>query len=140
MRIPFSVGVVGLSDHLSAIEQIRDRLPLEVYVRVNAYKRVVEYYSDEELRRIRTIDPYFDLNRQAYDSFGKPCRAGQNSFTVDEHGDARRCHFVDEPIGNIYGDDIFAKLAHARTVAVAATSATSTGLNSSSIHCTAKIF
>lgn len=110
MEIRFSVGVVGLRDNLSAIEQIRHRLPADIYVWVNAYKRVPDYYSDEELRRIRTVDPYFDLNRRAYDSFGKPCRAGQTSFTVDEHGNARRCHFVDEPIGNIYSDDIFAKL------------------------------
>lgn len=110
LGIRFSVGAVGLREHLSAIEMLRHRLNREIYLWVNAYKRVADYYTSEEVQRIRSVDPYFDLNRHAYDSFGKPCGTGETSFTVDERGDARRCHFVDEPIGNIYSDDVFAIL------------------------------
>jgi MoaA/NifB/PqqE/SkfB family radical SAM enzyme len=38
-------------------------------------------------------------------SFGKDCSTGELSFTVDGAGDMRRCHFVDDIVGNCYEPD-----------------------------------
>lgn len=100
-----SVGCVGLREHLDAIEALRGSIDPGVYVWVNAYKRWADYYSPEEERRLTSVDPYFHWNLQRHPSLGKPCAAGHTVFAVDGDGNARRCHFVPETIGNIYHGD-----------------------------------
>ena len=101
-RIRYSVGVVGLREHFDAIEELRAALRPEVYLWVNACKRHPEYYREDEIHRLQALDPYFHWNLVRYASAGRPCRAGEASFTVDGHGDVRRCHFIERVIGNIY--------------------------------------
>ena len=98
----YSVGIVGLKDHLDEIDAVRAALPLSTYVWVNAYKRVANYYAPEQVERIATVDPLFELNLQIYQSHGRGCRAGEEMIVVDGNGDVRRCHFVRDVIGNIY--------------------------------------
>lgn len=100
-----SVGVVGLREHMDQIERLRKEIPAEIYLWVNAFKRVSSYYTDAELRQLKTIDPFFPINNQHHPSFGQSCDAGETSFTVDGGGTMRRCYFVGEPIGNIYSED-----------------------------------
>lgn len=102
LGIRYSVGVVGMKEHLEELEALRRELPREVYLWVNAYKRVADYYESDDLRRIRNVDPHFDLNNQRYASLGRSCKAGSTHFTVDGAGDMRRCHFVGAVLGNIY--------------------------------------
>lgn len=106
----FSVGVVGLRQHFQSISTLREQLPAEVYLWINSYKREENYYQDAELEFLNSVDPYFHINRKRYPSIGLPCNAGSQSFTVDGEGDARRCHFINDLIGNIYREDIFRKL------------------------------
>jgi len=110
MGIRFSVGAVGLREHFEGISQLRVRLSPDIYMWINSYKREPDYYSEADLRFLRGIDPYFDLNRFDYASQGRPCHAGHTAFSVDGHGDVRCCHFTDERIGNIYRHDIFVRL------------------------------
>ena len=100
--IRYSVGVVGLKEHFDLIENLRAHLRPEVYLWVNAFKRDPQYYTQAEIHRLLNIDPYFELNRRDYRSFGTACSAGETSFSVDGHGDVRRCHFIKKVIGNIY--------------------------------------
>ena len=101
-KIRYSVGVVGLKENIAAIEALRSALRPEVYLWVNAYKRQPGYYVEEERRQIQTVDPYFHWNCVDHPSEGKPCSSGETSFSVDGHGDVRRCHFLKDVIGNIY--------------------------------------
>ncbi|GHC03724.1 STM4011 family radical SAM protein [Cerasicoccus arenae] len=103
--IRYSVGVVGLKEAITDIEALRAELAPEVYLWVNAYKRKENYYTKEEIKVIESIDPLFSLNNQYHLSLGKQCDAGETAFTVDGNGDARRCHFIKKPIGNIYKPD-----------------------------------
>ncbi len=103
--VQLSVGVVGLREHMDQIGRLREEIPAEIYLWVNAYKRVSSYYTDADLRQLEAIDPFFPINNQHHPSFGQSCGAGEISFTVDGGGTMRRCHFVGEPIGNIYSDD-----------------------------------
>lgn len=110
MNIKFSVGIVGFKEHFNLIEKLRNLLPAGVYLWINIPKGSDVVYSEDELEFLRSIDPYVHWNSQYWPSKGKPCQTGLTSFTVDEHGDARRCHFVDQKIGNIYCDDIWSRL------------------------------
>lgn len=101
-RIRYSVGVVGLREHFPVIEELRQAIRPEIYLWVNAYKHEPGYYQLEEVERLRAVDPYFEWNLPHYPSRGKSCTAGETSFTVDGTGNVRRCHFVDENLGNIY--------------------------------------
>ena len=100
--VRMSAGVVGLLAHLGEIEALRRELPAHVYLWVNAYKRVAGYYSEEEIVRIEAVDPLFRLNTRRHPSLGRSCAAGRSVISVAGDGTARRCHFIEEPIGNIY--------------------------------------
>lgn len=102
--VRFSVGIVGTRDNLDAMDALRRRLPPDVYLWVNAYKREGAYYTSHERQRIRTIDPYFDLNDQIFPSLGQPCTAGSHAVYLDDEGDLRRCFFVGKVIGNLFRD------------------------------------
>ncbi len=103
--IRHSVGMVGLKEDFDAIEQLRAELPAETYLWINAYKREPDYYSEAEIRRLEAIDPHFRTNTIRHPSLGRRCLAGESVITVDGEGTVRRCHFIAEPIGNIYADD-----------------------------------
>jgi MoaA/NifB/PqqE/SkfB family radical SAM enzyme len=100
-----SVGVVGMKEHAEETEALRAALPEHIYLWVNAYKRVPDYYSADELRRFTEIDPLFPINTQRHPSLGRACRAGESVVSVDGEGTMRRCHFIRSAIGNIYRDD-----------------------------------
>ncbi len=103
--VRFSVGVVGLKEHADAIDALRRELPEHVYLWINAYKRLPDYYSADDLRRFEAIDPLFPINNQHHPSCGQECRAGHAVISVDGDGVVRRCHFIRALIGNIYAHD-----------------------------------
>lgn len=103
--VRYSVGVVGMKEHAEEIALLRRELPPDVYVWVNAYKRVEGYYSPEEAQFLTIIDPLFPLNNIRHPSLGRECRTGESVFSVDGEGVMRRCHFVKTPIGNLYSAD-----------------------------------
>lgn len=101
----YSVGVVGLKEHFDEIERLRQALPSKAYLWINAYKRQPGYYSLEDIERLQEIDPLFLLNNRVYTSCGRNCFAGETVISVLHDGTARRCHFIETPIGNIYDRD-----------------------------------
>jgi MoaA/NifB/PqqE/SkfB family radical SAM enzyme len=101
----YSVGVVGLNEHVDEIELLRRELPDAAYLWVNAYKRVPDYYTTDELDRLIAIDPLFELNNRNYASLGRACHTGETAISVLADGTARRCHFLRTPIGNIFDDN-----------------------------------
>ena len=103
--VRFSVGVVGLKEHFAEIAALRQELPPEVYLWVNAYKRESEYYTPRMIDDLTGIDPLFPVNNQYHRSMGEPCRAGSSAISVDGDGLVRRCHFIEQPIGNLYDRD-----------------------------------
>jgi len=105
-KVRFSVGVVGLKEHAAEIEALRRDLPPHVYLWINAYKRSPDYYSFEDAERFAAIDPQFPVNNQNHASYGRKCRCGESVISVYGDGTVRRCHFITEPIGNIYQGDL----------------------------------
>ena len=103
--VRYSVGIVGLREHLGAMEELRAALPKSVYLWVNAYKDEPRYYDEVTVQRIEAVDPFFRLNWRGQASRGKQCFAGETSFAVDGEGEMFRCHFLPARIGNIYHDD-----------------------------------
>ena len=110
LGVRYSVGVVGLKEHLDEVEALRRELAPGVYLWINAYKRQPDYYDEENLRRFAAIDPLFPVNNQRHASLGRPCRTGRSVVSVDGDGTMRRCHFIREPIGNLYEPNFEAAL------------------------------
>lgn len=103
--VRFSVGMVGVCEHLDEIERLRRDLPQHIYLWVNAYKRVTNYYTPEQRQRVTAVDPLFPINARNHPSFGRSCSAGSSVIAVDGDGTIRRCHFVRTPVGNLYHPD-----------------------------------
>jgi MoaA/NifB/PqqE/SkfB family radical SAM enzyme len=100
--VQFSVGVVGQREYAAAARALRAALPAETYVWINAVKALA--YTPDEIAGWEAIDPLFRVNLKRHPSLGRPCGAGERAITVDGDGTMRRCHFIAEPIGNIYTD------------------------------------
>ncbi|ROZ46439.1 radical SAM protein [Rhodococcus sp. WS3] len=98
--IRYSVGVVGFPEHLDLACELRQKLPENVYLWVNAAEGRV--YSDDEAQVWTELDPLFPYSRNPHPSVGKACRTGESVISVDGDGTIRRCHFVPEVIGNLY--------------------------------------
>jgi MoaA/NifB/PqqE/SkfB family radical SAM enzyme len=112
--IRFSVGVVGFSRFKEAIAQLRQRLSQEIYLWINAVKPELPLLTPQDRAFFQSIDPLYELNTQHYPSLGKSCQTGQTAISVDGEGTIRRCHFIREPIGNIY-DSNFEKVLKERS-------------------------
>lgn len=110
LQVRYSVGVVGLKEHFDAIENIRQTLHPDVYLWINAYKRVPDYYSESDRSFLEGIDSLFSYNNQYHDSIGRACRCGDSVISVDGAGDIRRCHFIPDVIGNLYDENFEAAL------------------------------
>ena len=102
-QVRFSVGAVGLKEHAAEIEALRRELPSHIYLWINAYKLISDYYNFEDAERFAAIDPQFPINNQNHASYGGRCRCGESVISVYGDGTIRRCHFINEPIGNLYG-------------------------------------
>ncbi|MEH2201758.1 STM4011 family radical SAM protein [Nostoc sp.] len=111
-NVKFSVGVVGFPKFKTEIAALRQQLPNHVYLWINAVKSELPNLSPENREFFQSIDPLYELNTQNYPSFGHSCRAGKSAISVDGDGTMRRCHFIKEPIGNIYDSDWQAALVN----------------------------
>lgn len=101
----YSVGIVGMKEHIPEIVQMRTQLPPPIYLWVNAYKREQNYYTADEVALLQSIDHLFDFNNQYHASLGRDCRAGSSVVSVDGDGNVRRCHFICDVVTNLYSDN-----------------------------------
>jgi MoaA/NifB/PqqE/SkfB family radical SAM enzyme len=102
LQVSYSVGVVGFKEAIAEIQGLREALPPERYLWINALKKKADYYTAEETAALLSIDPYVRNNMVHHDSQGKACKTGHTVISVDGDGNIYRCHFIKEKIGNIY--------------------------------------
>jgi hypothetical protein len=101
--IPHSVGMVGKREDVPSIVAMRDALPASTYLWVNAFDpRPADYYSAEDIAALTAVDPHFAFQLQPAPSLGAACRAGREALSVNGAGDVRPCHFLAQPLGNLY--------------------------------------
>ncbi|MFE7115553.1 STM4011 family radical SAM protein [Streptomyces sp. NPDC057654] len=100
LGVRFSVGMVGLPEHLEEARRLRADLPGHVYLWVNAAEG--RTYTDAEAGLWTALDPLFPYSRHPHTSRGLPCRTGESVVSVDGDGTVRRCHFVRAELGNLY--------------------------------------
>ena len=108
--VRLSVGAVAISAHLPEVEALRRALPTALPMWINA-ERSARPYSSEAIARWSAIDPWFPLQADPSPSGGRPCLTGESVVSIDASGTIRRCHFVDQALGNLYTDDLSTLLA-----------------------------
>lgn len=109
-EIRFTVGVVGIKENFDNIKKLEEKLKFlertKPYLWINAYKDTKNYYSDEDIKFLKDIDPLFEVNLKDYDSRGKICSTGRNVFWVEYNGIIHRCWQDKKITGNIFKDKI----------------------------------
>lgn len=109
--IRHSVGMVAMREHFEEIAALHAALPADTPMWLNAYdQRDADYYSEDQLRLMRSIDPHIEFNLAPPPSLGAPCATGERVLSVDGDGNVRRCHFVATPLGNLYDGSFEAQL------------------------------
>ena len=108
LGVRFSVGIVGLPEHLAEAVTVRAALPPDVYLWVNAADGYA--YRADEQAAWTAIDPLFGYSVRPHASFGRECRAGETVVSVRGDGSVQRCHFIAEPLGNLYDGSFRAAL------------------------------
>lgn len=98
--VRFSVGMVGLPDHFDRARRLRADLPGHIYLWINAAEG--HHYTDDDAAAWTAVDPLFPFSRDPHRSLGRACRTGDTVLSVDGDGTVYRCHFVKEPLGNLY--------------------------------------
>lgn len=99
-----SAGTVATRENLDAIQALREALPREVYVWVNAVSG--ERYAPSEVELLTEVDPHFGVNlARPHPSASRACHTGETVISVDGDGEVKRCHFVPAPLGNLYDPD-----------------------------------
>ncbi|TDQ53793.1 STM4011 family radical SAM protein [Actinorugispora endophytica] len=108
LGVRFSVGVVGLPEHLADARRLRADLADGVYLWVNAAEG--RSYTDAEAALWQELDPHFHYSRDPHRSLGLACRTGDTVVSVDGEGTVRRCHFLPTELGNLYDGSFAARL------------------------------
>jgi sulfatase maturation enzyme AslB (radical SAM superfamily) len=106
LGVRYSVGVVALPEFVESAKKLREMLPKQIYVWMNAAKEQCINYGPNLLAEIGNVDPLFRLNLNNYPSKNLPCSAGRSSLLIDATGNVQRCHLVNESLGNIYQMDL----------------------------------
>jgi hypothetical protein len=101
LKIRYSVGMVGVKDNFNEIVAMRSQMPPNVYLWINSERRIENYYTDDDIRLLASVDPLFTGNVSDHLSRGKLCRAGDTVIAVDHIGNIQRCSFVPQIFGNI---------------------------------------
>jgi MoaA/NifB/PqqE/SkfB family radical SAM enzyme len=108
LGVRYSVGMVGLPEHHAEAEAMRAALPDAVYLWVNAADGLT--YDGPTEAVWTAIDPLFGYSAHPHASAGHECRAGESVISVAGDGTVRRCHFIAEPLGNLYDGTYLAAL------------------------------
>ena len=104
--VRLSVGMVGVVEHADLAVALRAELPDDVYLWINARQDQRRAYESAAGQRaaqsFARIDPLFGLTRTPQPSGGRRCGAGETVVSIDGDGTIRRCHFLPQPIGQLY--------------------------------------
>jgi hypothetical protein len=108
LDVRYSVGTVGLPEHLAETRTLRSELPEHVYLWVNAADG--HSYDAPAEAAWTAIDPLFGYSVRPHASAGHECRAGESVISVQGDGTVRRCHFIPQALGNLYDGSYLAAL------------------------------
>lgn len=96
------VGVVGNPEDSTIINELRHKLPVQVYMWVNKMDGLGRKYTDEEFEFFCEIDPMF-INE--FNEKNEECNAHTTDIFVRENGEILNCNRTRKKLGNIYDDD-----------------------------------
>ncbi len=108
LAISHSVGMVGKVAFFPDIQKMRQALPAETYLWINAYQpdKTKPAYREDEIAFLTEIDPLFPYNLGSYACLGARCGAGARSLSIAGDGTVQRCHFVKQRLGNLYEEPL----------------------------------
>ncbi len=102
------VGVVGNPKDIDTIKNLRSKLPINVYLWVNAMDGLGRKYTDEEIEFFTDIDYNFGLEVGSLKEYN--CNCGSEHIFLDSSGKIFGCNRHKQVLGNIYNDDNFKSL------------------------------
>lgn len=103
LNIKFSVGAVGVPENITIIEELRGKLPDDIYLWINKMDGLKRRYSDDEIRRFRKIDIFFENELRRIRSNVNHCKG---NFFIKSDGRIFGCPIGRASMGNLYDDNM----------------------------------
>lgn len=103
-KISFCVGAVGDVAALPQIEELRRRLPDDIYLWINDMEGKKRAYTETEIAAFGRIDPYFPLELSHVKADISRCMGGKQSVFVMGNGDVYACNVSGCRLGNLYSE------------------------------------
>jgi MoaA/NifB/PqqE/SkfB family radical SAM enzyme len=100
--IPFCAGAVGHPNNIPILRELRDKLPPDTYMWINAMKGLARDYTDREIETFSAIDPLFRLELEDNPADPQLCIGGKESIFIVGNGDYFSCIISKARLGNIY--------------------------------------
>lgn len=106
--VPLSVGAVAMPGGVAPVRALRDALPADVPMWLNARKPATGRFRDDEVASLVAIDPDVGAELRPVRSQGRACATGDAVWMVEGDGTIVRCHLVDQRIGDLYDGGVTA--------------------------------
>ena len=98
-KVSYCVGVVGVPEQITKIQELREKLDDSVYLWINKMDGLGRNYSEEEQRSFQEIDAYFPLELQQHRANETVCG---NQIFVQADGRMARCNLCRATKENLY--------------------------------------
>lgn len=107
LGVNYCVGAVGNPGDTEVLEELRNKLPKEVYMWINAMDGLGRPYTADEIDAFSRIDPLFSISVEGFLSDPGLCRGGRDAIFVEGNGDFFACNISRAKLGNLYSADAF---------------------------------
>lgn len=103
--ISLCAGAVGDPRALDVLKELRQELPHDVYLWINAMEGRNHVYSAEEKGAFLEIDPLFHLETSPHPADAQRCVGGRDAFFVEGNGDFFACNISGIRLGNLFAGE-----------------------------------
>lgn len=100
--ISICAGMVGVPEEIDRVETFRERLPKDLYLWINKMDGKKRNYTEEEIKRFLSVDPFFDRELMWHTADPALC---EGRYFVEADGKMHSCNIARTKVENWYEEN-----------------------------------